>query len=77
MKLNSMGTYLTMLFFPVLAFIQRAIEWGLGGWVKRVHSQLLTAEAPQGKFEQLSVNQLLLYGTVTCLAAQDLSCQCE
>lgn len=75
MKLNSMGNYLTMLFFPVLAFIQRAIEWGLGGWVKRVHSQLLTPEAPQGKFDQLSVNQLLLWSHVW--AAQDLSCQCE
>lgn len=72
MKLNSMGNYLTMLFFPVLAFIQRAIEWGLGGWVKRVHSQLLTPEAPQGKFDQLSVNQLLLYGTVTCLGSTRL-----
>lgn len=48
---------------------------GVGGWVKRVHSQLLTPEAPRGKFDQLSVNQLLLCGTVTCLGST--SCQCE
>lgn len=61
-----MGNYFTMLLFHIVAFIQRATERG-GSRVKRVHSQLLTPEAPEGKFDQLSVNQLLLYGTVTCL----------
>ena len=45
---------------------------GSGG-VKRVHSQLLTPEAPEGKFDRLPVNQLQLYGTLPRPSAQHKS----
>lgn len=46
------------------------VEQRGSGGVKRVHSQLLTPEAPEGKFDRLPVNQLHLYGTLPCLSAQ-------
>lgn len=50
----------------VCFFIWRDTEREGGREMMRVHSQLLMAEAPEGRFDRFSVNRLELCGALTC-----------